>query len=155
MHLKKILGASLATLALTGVFALAAQANDESSNSNANTNTGEHMMTKSPVDLACMTSAVDKREAATVSAWNAFNTAMQSALSARTSALHTAWGMTDTKARRAAIRAAWSAFRKAKRTARMDYNKAVKSAWGTFRTDAKACHGSPGEEGGGQGQDNL
>ena len=156
MSLKKILGASLATLALTGVFALAAQANDSNTNVNGNTNQSDiHRPTKAPVNLTCMTSGVDKREAAISAAFTAFSTANQSALSARQTTLHTAWGLTDAKARRTAIKDAWTAFRTAKRQARATYNTAVKSAWSAFKTDAKACSGNASEEAGGQGQDNL
>jgi len=155
MSIKKILGASLATLALSGVFALAVQAEDSNTNTNTNTSGEVQHQIKPQVDLTCMVSAVAKREAATSTAFSAFSTAMQSALSARSSALSAAWAMTDAQARRAAIKAAWSTFRQAKRTARMHYNTAIRAAWSTFKTDAKTCHGSSGEEGGGQGQDNL
>lgn len=107
------------------------------------------------VDLVCMVAAVDAREAALQGGLNTFSGAQLAALTTRANALHSAWGMTDVKARRTAIRAAWSVYRTTHRTAVNAHRTAHNAAWGTFRTASKTCHGNSYEEGGSAADSNL
>ena len=72
------------------------------SNAFAATTTPSTTVTTSKVDYACVQTAVDVREDAIATAFTTFTSAESAALSARKSALHDAWGMTDAKARRTA-----------------------------------------------------
>ena len=111
--------------------------------------TGEAMHVtpvKKTVDLTCMVNGVDARETALQSAYTTFSSAQSAALLARASALHTAWGNTDAKARRTALRAAWQTYRTAHRAAVSAHRTAHTSAWSAFRTAAKACKGNGYEE---------
>lgn len=89
--------------------------------------------------LACVQTAVGKRDDAIISAFSAFSTATSAALSARKTALVAAWGITDKKARRAAIKKAWNDFTAATKTARRTLNSARKTAWTQYAKDVRAC----------------
>jgi hypothetical protein len=91
------------------------------------------------VNLACMQTAVDKREGAIIVAFDMYHSSISAALTARQAALKTAWGMTDRKARRAAINTAWKNYRAAQRQARKAFIKARSGAWATFNSDRKKC----------------
>ncbi len=111
----------------------------------ASMSVGASMKAKKTVDIACMQSAVDKREDAIIAAWSAFNTSMTSAHTMRKTALHDAWGMSDPAARRSAIKSAWENFRKSKKSAVQAWKAARKNAWKTFKSDAKKCKGVEAE----------
>lgn len=91
------------------------------------------------VDLACMKTAVEKRENSIIAAKEKSFGSMDTAFKARRDALKTAWDKTETKERREAINAAWKTFRDSHKTARAQLRTDDKSAWSTFKTDAKAC----------------
>ena len=93
------------------------------------------------LDIACVQTAVDKREDALDSAIGTFNGSILSAYQGRKTALHDAWSKTEAKERRTAVKAAWEAFKKAKKSAAQDWKKSQKSAWQTFSKDGKACKG--------------
>lgn len=107
----------------------------------------------STLNVACIQSAVDTREDALESAFTAFTTAENTALAARKTALHDAWGTTDATARRTARNKAWSDFRVANRKAFETLRNGRKTAWSTFTTASKACGTgvieSAGQEGAG------
>lgn len=107
--------------------------------------------TTATVDLACMQSAIGKRDGAIASAFDTYYNAAKGALTARMSALKAAWGMSDKKARNEAQKKAWSDYRTTVKAARKVFHSAQISAWQQFRTDAKACHGT--EEFGSPGAD--
>ena len=97
--------------------------------------------TPSPqINLACIQTAVDAREQSIGAAFSAFSTTESAALTARASALHTAWAITDATARRAARSAAWSTYTTANRSAFSTLRAARKAAWSAFATASKACH---------------
>ena len=98
------------------------------------------------IDVACVKSAINKRENAIIAAVDTLAGALKSAYTARRDALKAAWDLTDVKARNAAIRAAGKAFMMADRTARKTANQARRSAWATFVTDRKACGSGSGAE---------
>ena len=97
--------------------------------------------TKPKVDIACVGKAVDVRETALGLAFSTFASAQSAALSARQSGLHTAWAMTDGKARNAAIQTAWQAYRSAHKSAVTAHQEADKSAQSRFKNVAKDCKG--------------
>lgn len=101
-----------------------------------------------PTNLACMQTAVEKRDNAVIAAFDAFSASMKSAFTARRDALKTAWGKENRSERRTALRTAWGTFRASRKLARETFRTARHNAWKTFRADAKACHGvHRGEEG--------
>jgi hypothetical protein len=97
------------------------------------------------VDLACVKTAVEKRDNAVIAALDAFHTGVKQALTTRRDALRAAWDVSDKNQRKTAIRAAWSAFDGTWKKARRGMETAKKTAWNAYRTDAKACRGQ-GEE---------
>jgi hypothetical protein len=91
----------------------------------------------SNVNLTCMQTAVDAREDAIAEAFTTFNDDVSEALTARKTALHTAWGLTERAARNAAIKSAWTAWKAAHKDALADLKTDRKAAWNTFKTTAK------------------
>lgn len=106
------------------------------------------------VDLACMQNAVEKRDSVVMTAFDAFHTAVRSALEARKNALKTAWGMTDPEDRKDAREEAWEDYFDAFRKAKRDLKKARKAAWHQFRHDRQAC-GARADEGEGNADAQL
>ncbi len=98
------------------------------------------------VDLPCMQTAVEKRDNAIISAWDALSASIKTALETRRDALKSAWGISDPKERRKAIKKAWTDFSKAKKESARTFNQARKAAWKQFRTDAKACRATATNE---------
>lgn len=108
------------------------------------------------VDLACMKSAVVKRENAIIAAKEKSFTSMDAAFKARRDALQAAWEKTNAKERREAINAAWKTFRETHKAARAQLRKDDKAAWSTFKNDRKACKidsGSSGSDAAGESID--
>ncbi len=146
---KKIIGVSLLAPILALTLALPTLAVDTP----ATTPTPAPTVAK-PVDLACVQSAVDKRDNAIINAVGNYSTAIKNLLQARHDALKAGWGITDKKARRQALKDAWTAFRKGSKTAAQDARKAKRDAWAQFNTDRKACNGNASDEpAGGEGAD--
>ncbi|TAL20454.1 hypothetical protein EPN90_00995 [Patescibacteria group bacterium] len=122
------------------------------------TNTNQPAAVVKPVlDLACVQSAVEKRDNAIIAAVDTYSTHVKTALTTRRDALKAAWGMADRVERRKAIRAAWDAFRGTWRKEKRALTDARRAAWKQFRADAKACKatGASGVslENGGEGAD--
>lgn len=129
-------------------------------NVNSNTSYGTTKLASAVVPsaaaLACVQTAVEKRDNAVISAFDAFSASAKTALEARRDALKAAWGITDKKQRRAAIKKAWNDFGFATKTARKTFNKARLVAWAQYAKDGKACkaQGSPtSDDYGTQGQE--
>ncbi len=105
------------------------------------------------VSFECVQAAVDVRETSIGVAFSAFSTAENTALSARKTALHDAWGTTVAKDRRAARNKAWSDYRTASRAAFTAMRTARKETWAAFSAASKACKvdvvEEPGQEGAG------
>jgi len=95
--------------------------------------------TATAVNLACMQTAVGKRDTAIISAFDAFYTTTKQALETRKAAMVSAWGITDKAQRKTALTTAWKTYRDTQKAARQTLNKARKEAWQTFYTDRKAC----------------
>jgi hypothetical protein len=91
-------------------------------------------------ELACVRTAVEKRENGIIAAHTAFGSAVGSALQTRKSALVSAWGIEDRKARNTARYEAWRAFKDAVSLARKTHRTAVGGVWDAYRGEAKACN---------------
>lgn len=91
------------------------------------------------VDLVCMQMAVEKRENATITAFDKFTVAKKQALEKRKTALLAAWKIENKQERRTALRTAWQTYRKDSQTAREAFHKARREAWAQFKTERKAC----------------
>jgi hypothetical protein len=89
------------------------------------------------VDATCMQTTMDTREDALVSAWGVFNGTITTGLSARKSAIYTAWGLTDLKERNDALIKSWKDWKKTSKDAHSGLRGAKKSAWETFKKTAK------------------
>jgi len=111
-------------------------ANDEGVTSLSQTST---IGAEASAVVTCMQTAVETRDVAISKSVDTYATAAKTAISARTTALKTAWALTDRKERRTAIKTAWMAYKQAIKDARTAFRTAKKTAWDTFKTDSKAC----------------
>jgi uncharacterized membrane protein len=131
MSKKLLIGAVLTALAL-GVFAyVRAQDATPTPTTTPPTTPG--------VNLACMQTAVEKRDNAVISAWDALTASVKTTLSVRRDALKAAWGISDKRERAKAIKQAWTNFKNSKKEASRTFNQARKDAWKQFKTDARDC----------------
>lgn len=108
------------------------------------------------VDLACMKTAVTKREDAIIAAKTKAFAAYDAAFKTRRDSLKSAWDKTNAKERREAINAAWKTFRESHKAARTTLRNEDKAAWTTFKTDRKTCKidgGSINSDGAGEKTD--
>ncbi len=143
-------------------FALPAFANEDSTSSTTTTSsmhkvkkmktassTGEMRKGQKNVDATCMQTAVDTRESALITAIGTFNDSIESGLTARKSALNTAWGLTVVSDRAIALGNTWKAWKTAQQSALKTFKDARKSAWEAFKGTVKtSCKISlPKEEG--------
>jgi hypothetical protein len=97
------------------------------------------------LNVACVATAVGKREDAMLAAFDKRNTATHSALVQRKTDLTAAWAKTNRAERNKAIRAAWATYEKSAKAARITFRSERNAAWKTFETARKACGGSLGE----------
>ena len=100
---------------------------------------GAHVGAKSTINNVCVQAAVDIREQAMGDAWTTFSSSVASALSARKTALHGAWGLADGSARRTARAAAWEAFNNANKSAHSALKAVRKNIWSVFKNSSNAC----------------
>lgn len=94
-------------------------------------------------NIVCVQNAVDKRETAIQTAFDAFSSFINSALQTRKTELLAAWSITDRNERKTAINAVWNKFKKSKKTAVKTFNKTRLGAWTQFTADRKACGALP------------
>src|SRR3989344_5984228 len=92
---------------------------------------------KKTIDLACMQTAVDKRDSAIIAGVDAYHTAVKTALETRKTSLKAAWGITDRKERRAALKTAWRAYRTALKGARKGLHTSKNAVWAAFKADRR------------------
>ncbi len=97
-------------------------------------------------NLTCVQSAVNKREGAVGSAFDAFNLSVKSALSSRRTALNSAWSLTNAKDRRVALKTAWQNWKTSWRSAAKALRDARNAAWTQYKTDLKACNANSSDE---------
>lgn len=91
-------------------------------------------------DVACVQTAIDKRETALMGVADTLNASVKDAISTRGTELKASWAMTtDGPARRASRRAAWDKYKASRNTA-INTAKSSRSAIGeTYKTDMGAC----------------
>lgn len=94
------------------------------------------------VSTTCMKVAVEKRENAIVSSWDAYASKIKTAYEARKNELVAAWVMTDSRQRQTAIKNAWNKYREAVKSARAEWSQSRKDAWTQFAQEAKNCKAS-------------
>ena len=135
----KITIAIILALAVTGIAVLGA---------NAQTTTANPPQEILPapskqLDIACIKTAVEKRENAIQSAWDKFSVSIKSALEMRKGELIAAWDITDKVQRRNAINAAWMKFKNSRISARKTLNEERRAIWKQFKTDRRLCGSGP------------
>ena len=89
--------------------------------------------------LACVRTAVEKRETALIATLESFYNAVKAAFETRKTDLLAAWSITDGKERRKARIEAWRKFTKAYKDTRKSHNNTRKEIWKTFGQEAKTC----------------
>jgi hypothetical protein len=103
----------------------------------ATTATSTKKMKGKNVDATCMQTAVDTREAALGTAWVTLHDEIEDALTARKTALHDAWGLTDVQARNTAIGKAWKTWKTDSKNIQKEFRTDRKASWETFRKTTK------------------
>ena len=99
----------------------------------------ESMTIDKNVDIACMKTAVEKRENALLSAYDIYSPKLKTVRETRKTDLLAAWSIQDPKERYTAIKVAWEKFRKGVKTATTEWNQSRKTIWDQFAKDAKNC----------------
>jgi hypothetical protein len=89
--------------------------------------------------VACVSAAVNAREAAIDTAEVAFTSALNSAYNARASALVDVYTASSTTGIRAGVKSAWSTFATSTKSARMAWKTARTSAWQQYTVALKSC----------------
>lgn len=93
----------------------------------ANTTTG----------LACMKTAVETRENALASAFDAYTDDITQGLSERKADLLKMWALTDKAGRATELKQVWTNWKKVRKDAHTELKTKKKAAWTTFKTTAK------------------
>lgn len=89
--------------------------------------------------IACIKSAVIKREDALIGAFDAYAASLRTARTTRKDALSVAWDTSTPNERRTLVKAADKSFADATKTARNTWNTARRNTWKVFETDRKVC----------------
>lgn len=95
--------------------------------------------TSGTYNVACVQTAVGVHEDANISALNAYNTAVSSALVVRKNEMVSAWAQTSFTARMTALKSAITKYRASVKMARTAYKTAIATSNSTFTTSMKAC----------------
>jgi peptidoglycan hydrolase-like protein with peptidoglycan-binding domain len=100
-------------------------------------------------DIACMKTAVEKRENAVLSAYDVYTAKVKTAREAKKTTLLAAWNIQDAKERQTAIKQAWKTFQDSSKTAWREFLTSKKTAWIQFEKDRVNCKApSTGESAG-------
>lgn len=94
------------------------------------------------VDIACIKTAVEKRENTLLSAYDVYSGKLRTARETRKTNLLAAWSIQDPKERHVAIKAAWDKFYQNTKAAMVEWNQSRKAIWIQFAQDAKNCKAS-------------
>ncbi len=100
---------------------------------------GKPIITLDATQIACIKTAITKREDALIAGHDVYAIAVKNAYTTRKTALLAAWDKTDRLERRAAVKAADKAFSDGVKAARKTWNETRRGAWKTFETERKAC----------------
>lgn len=103
------------------------------------TDASDTVIVKPPVNVACVQTAIDKREIALITALDARYAAHKTALVARKDALKAAWAVTGIKERLTALKEAWKTYQTALRGTNKTFKTAKNAAWKQYRADRRAC----------------
>ena len=89
--------------------------------------------------LACVKTAVEKRENSLIATLDSFYASMKAAFETRKTELLAAWSITDGKERRKARTEAWKKFNKTFKDSLKKHRADRAAAWRTFEQDARNC----------------
>jgi hypothetical protein len=95
--------------------------------------------TKTAINISCVASAVSAREDSLNTALTTYTSAIESAYSARSSALVLAYAQSDSNAIRSSVKTAWQQFTSSSQGAKHAWQKSRENAWSTFRNAIKSC----------------
>jgi hypothetical protein len=90
-------------------------------------------------NVACIQTAIEKRETALIAGHNTFNTSIVNALTVRKDGLKSAYALTEKGATKTAKKATWSKFKTDTKAAHDSMRSVRKASWNTFNTDMRAC----------------
>lgn len=90
------------------------------------------------VNATCMSTAVEVRETALMTAWGDLNTSLTAGLTDRKTAFVAAWAMSDVAERSKALKTAWATWKTDKKDAHSEFKADRKAAWETFKTTVKS-----------------
>ena len=93
------------------------------------------------VNIACVAAAVAAREASLDTAVGTYTTDINSAYSARATALASAYAQTDKDGIRKAVKTAWQTFAAALKLDGKNWKKAQRDTWTQFKMAIKSCGG--------------
>ena len=94
------------------------------------------------VNIACMKTAVEKRENALLSAYDTYVGKIKTAHETRKTDLLAAWSIQDPKERHTAVKNAWDKYRQSVKTATTEWNQSQRTIWTQFVQEAKNCKAS-------------
>ncbi|GIW66565.1 MAG: hypothetical protein KatS3mg095_0463 [Candidatus Parcubacteria bacterium] len=143
--MKKILLVVLSILVVS-LFGFAQNSTSTSTSTPASTSTPTSTTTPSKgpkLDLACIKTAIEKREDALKTARENYFSKISQAYDERKTALSNAWSIENNKERNKAIQSAWLNFRKAVKNTWAEYKKAHAQIWKQFVSDRKNCGSGP------------
>ncbi|MFA7278273.1 MAG: hypothetical protein WC101_04815 [Candidatus Gracilibacteria bacterium] len=94
---------------------------------------------KAPLTTQCVFNALDKRDVSTITALDAYNAGVRTALTARKTAITAALALTDETAKKDALKKAGEAYRTAVKKQKDDLKAARKALVTTMSTELKTC----------------
>ena len=109
----------------------------------------EEPISSAVTDIACMRTAVEKRENALISAYDTYTVKIKAAREAKKTALLAAWNIQDAKQRKEAIKQALKTFQESSKAAWKEFLTSKKTAWAQFEQDRKNCKAPSTGEGAG------
>ena len=95
--------------------------------------------TEKPLNVQCIQNALEKRDAAIITAHGTYNTSIVAALTARKDGLKSAWAKVTRAERKEARNGIWNTFRTSHKSAHEGLRTIRKASWSTFDIDMKAC----------------
>jgi len=106
---------------------------------NATTASNTSPLIASNYNVACLQTAIEKRDNAMIATLTIYNGAIIPAISARADALKSAWGLANQNSRSAAIKKAWSDFLALEKASLKALKADKRVAWSQFRKDKAVC----------------
>ncbi|MFH0755041.1 MAG: peptidoglycan-binding domain-containing protein [bacterium] len=100
------------------------------------------VINNSTTTIACVKTAIEKRENALLSAYDIFAGKLRTSRETRKTDLLIAWSIQDSNARNIAVKTAWDKNKKSVKIATIEWNQIRKTIWAQFAQDAKVCKAS-------------